>query len=106
MTVAAKHHQHVGRDEKCSECGQTEMVHEIRMMEDPDSWPAWPLLPLTRRVPDEEFECAFLVDQPGSEAKHLFKATIFEVKEVMADKTKQERFESFEDIYRAGYRVD
>jgi len=108
-------HQHVGREPTCAyilssgkRCGRREVEHEVAMMQTPDAWPAWPVLPFKRMVNVDgafsDLECGFIVEQPPKDAKVLYIGTIFEVN--MLSKLPQKRYETFDEIYADGWRVD
>jgi hypothetical protein len=110
-------HPHVGQDaSNCNHildtgvrCGRPAPEHDIEMMRTPQGWPQWPLLPLKRydsRGTLRNGEAGFIIEQPVGEAKILYLATIFEVSEVVSDPRRQTRYESLEDIYADGWRVD
>ena len=76
---------------------------DLAMMKDPNCWPCWPFLPFTRDVPGKEREAGFIYD---CDAKHtVFKGNIFDLPANIMT-LPQEKFESFEELYEAGWRVN
>jgi hypothetical protein len=114
MITVREHHQFTGQGNACSHllengkrCGLEPPVHDLDMMGDPNAWPQWPVLPLKRARSQYEFpEVGFMLEQPEGEPKIVYLATIFEVREAMADKSKQVTYPSFDEIYAAGWRID
>lgn len=71
---------------------------EIAMMQDPENWPRWPVLPLTNGGLTGEL--AVLVDGYTTRVYH---ANMFQ--RITTD-TKFTTYESYEAIYDDGWRVD
>jgi hypothetical protein len=79
----------------------------------PHLWPAWPLLPLVRRKPDQEQECGLLYDIKGVYGMLGYSATIWlcnifqtppTLEEFLA--LPKETFDTPEEIVDAGWRID
>ncbi|MFH1031162.1 MAG: hypothetical protein V1767_01125 [Chloroflexota bacterium] len=79
----------------------------LAMMRDPNRWSAWPILPLVKYDPSKskiDGESGFIIENPG--VKHtVFKGNVFSLPEDFTT-LPQEKFESFEAMVEAGWRVD
>jgi hypothetical protein len=79
----------------------------------PTLWPAWPFLPLMRRKPGQEEEYGLLYDALHVSNKTGYSATVLlcNLFSVPRDETAflampKETFDSPEEIFDAGWRVD
>lgn len=118
MTVAAlPRHQFtpgVRERDKCDfnyptgGCTLSERQHDIGMMQDPNDWPAWPLLPLKRHTPDDPLDCGFIAELVMDVAIEpvVYHGLIFEAAEVMRDESRWLRYATWDELYDAGWRVD
>ncbi len=79
----------------------------------PGLWPLWPYLPLVRRRAGQEEECGVLVDVmksfgvPGYSST-VFRAIVFEMPDSLNGMLKlpRETYDTSEEIFIAGWRVD
>ena len=74
----------------------------IAMMHDPNSWPQWPFLPLTKSegLNDPNFELGLLVGDRGPTV-HLTNLYAMDL-----DACEKRQFPSYENIYDSGWRVN
>ena len=79
----------------------------------PALWPAWPFLPLVRRLPGREEECGLLYDALHVSGKTGYSSAVIlcNLFDVPSDETAflampKETFDSPEEVYAAGWRVD
>jgi hypothetical protein len=79
----------------------------------PSLWPAWPFLPLMRRKHGQEEECGLLFDLLGLTGKTGASATVYlcnlffvppRLEDFLA--LPREVYDTPEEIYAAGWRVD
>ena len=79
----------------------------LAMVQDPNRWPGWPTLPMTKLAPGVikiDREVGFIIENP--ERKHtVFKGNIFMMPKDIST-LPMEKFESFESMYEAGWMVD
>lgn len=77
-------------------------LEDIKFMKNSSSWPRWPLLPIKRRG-NPSPECALLL---ADEGPVIHKVDLYTVTEESIKTAPVERFDSFEAIVSAGWRVD
>lgn len=78
-----------------------EEERHIEMMTSPDNWPMWPLLPL-KKVADG-WEVGLLAEIGGEVQPIVYLSNMFAG---INDRTPKLSFESFREIFDAGWRVD
>lgn len=85
----------------------------LLFMTTPALWEHWPFLPLVRRSPGKEEECGLLCDVLGLKGTPGFSATVvlcnlFLVPPRLDDflALPKEVFDTAEEVYAAGWRVD
>jgi hypothetical protein len=91
-----------------------ERSRNLLFMGRPDLWPAWPFLPLIRHRADrEEDDYGVLFDVFHLDGRTGLSSTVFATNLFMMPPTvaeflalPQERYDSVEEIYLAGWRVD
>jgi hypothetical protein len=90
-----------------------ERLRHLLFLAKPALWPAWPFLPLMRRRPGRDEECGLPFDalhfrgQPGPSAT-VFLGNLFalppELEQFLA--LPRESFDTPEEVYDAGWRID
>ena len=89
-----------------------ERSRQLLVLSCPGLWPAWPFLPLARRTP-AGLECGLLCDllvmanRPGLRAT-VFLCNLFGLPEKLEDflELPKEVFDTPEEVFEAGWRVD
>ena len=82
-----------------------EKERNIKMMENPNDWPRWPLLPLIRKSnTDLMGEPGFIVESDTAKFT-VYKANIFMLPKDF-ETIPKEVYDNFENIFNAGWRVD
>src|SRR5262245_27408267 len=92
---------------------RTERFRNLLFLGSPALWPAWPFLPLVRRRPDQAEECGLLsdllrlADLPGFSATVFF-SNLFQLPRRLEEliELPREAFDTPEEVYAAGWRVD
>ena len=79
----------------------------------PALWPLWPFLPLVRRCPGKEDECGLMYDVFHVTGRTGVSATVFLNNLFQLPATEREflalpkeTFDSVEEVYASGWRVD
>lgn len=90
------------------DCDVPEREHDLRMMQDPDAWPRWPVLPLKRSTPDDPLDCAFLMCRfvDSGPDPEVWLGTIYEASDLVGDESKHVVYESWDALLADGWRVD
>ncbi len=90
-----------------------ERARNLLFLATPALWPAWPFLPLVRRLPGREEECGLLYDVLHLSGRTGYSASVFLVNLFALPATEEEflalpreTFDSPEEVYAAGWRVD
>jgi hypothetical protein len=94
------------------EC-RLERWRNLLFLASPGLWPAWPFLPLVRRKPGAAEECGLLCDAwrlcglPGYSAT-VFHANLFLLPRRLEEllRLPREAFDTPEEVYAAGWRID
>jgi hypothetical protein len=93
--------------------GCAERTRNLLFLSTPTLWPAHPFLPLIRRYPDGAEDCGLLYDLFGLKGVPGFRATVFLANIFLLPATEpaflalpREVYDSAEEIYAAGWRVD
>lgn len=62
------------------DAGSDPVARSRAMIEDPGSWPIWPMLPLIRRVGDvtDADYCAFLLDVNRDNWRHVYIGLVYQ----------------------------
>jgi hypothetical protein len=83
----------------------SEKEEHVKMMQYPDKWPRWPILPMVRKTnADPLGNPGFIVD--GDTDKFtVYKANIFMIPKDF-ETIPREIYLNFEEIFDAGWRVD
>lgn len=90
-----------------------ERIRNLLFMREPTKWSVWPFLPLIRRLPGKEEECGLLYDVFNVHGRTGYSATVFlcnifllpeRVEDLLT--MPKETFDSVEEIYAAGWRID
>lgn len=89
----------------------SEQQEEIKMMTTPWEWPAWPFLPVKKRIPGEWPDCALMVDLGTAEFHDvqpvIYEGNIFNFSNEPFDKDKvKARYESIDALVEDGWVVD
>jgi len=93
---------------------QEDRLRNLLFSSKPALWPVWPFLPVVRRKPgQEEVECGILYDQlslanrPGhSSTVYLANLLLLPSQEAEFLALPREVYDSPEEVYDAGWRVD
>jgi hypothetical protein len=76
----------------------------IRMMDDPDNWPQWPLLPLKRyAVGSNDMETGYMIHVSGEDRTTVFQGNIFMAQ---PDTDPAIKYDGFQEIVNDGWEVD
>jgi hypothetical protein len=92
------------------ECSERE--RNLLFMSTPRLWSVWPFLPLVRRQPGAEEECGLLYDAFHRTGTPGFSAAVFHCNLFMLPPEEQfldlpkEVYDSVEEVYERGWRVD
>src|SRR5437588_11768501 len=96
-----------------SATAERDRARNLLFMTRPALWPAWPFLPLMRRRPGQEEECGLLYDAFNLSGKTGLSATVYLVNLfcIPSDEAEflalpKETFDSPEEVFGAGWRVD
>jgi hypothetical protein len=88
-------------------------ARHLLYMTKPALWPTWPFLPLIRRKPGTEDDCGLLYDPPTSTETSKAGVTVYIGNLFLLPKTEaeflalpKEEYDSPEDAFSAGWRVD
>jgi hypothetical protein len=90
-----------------------ERLRNLLFLGRPALWPAWPFLPLMRRRPGRAEECGLLYDALHASGLAGLSATVFlgnlfalppELEQFLA--LPRESFDTPEEVFAAGWRVD
>ena len=92
---------------------QSERTRNLLFLGKPSLWPAWPYLPLMRRLPGQEEECGLLYDALHVSGKTGFSATVMlcNLFCIPSDEAEflalpKETFDCPDEVFAAGWRVD
>jgi hypothetical protein len=90
-----------------------EQDRNLLFMATPDLWTVWPFLPLMRRKPGCEEECGVMYDLYHLSGQTGFSCTVFFTNLFLLPPDQEqflalpkEIYDTVEDIYAAGWRVD
>jgi hypothetical protein len=72
----------------------------VAFMKDQDKWPTWPRLPIKRKRSEGWPELGLLI---GGAGPNVYLANLFEK---AIDTTKVIEYDSYEDLFNEGWRVD
>ena len=88
---------------------ETKIVPEkeknMRIMENPDNWPRWPILPMVRKTPTDPLGAPGFIFDGGTNKFTVYKANIFMITKDF-ESIPREIYQNFEEIFDAGWRVD
>ena len=86
--------------------------HSLKMMQTPNEWPIYPVLPLVRRKQSGLPDTAFMASFGGNTRPTIYLGNIAEIptgfltRRDFEDRFEVERFEDFEGVLDAGWEVD
>jgi hypothetical protein len=90
-----------------------ERRRNLRFLREPRLWPAWPFLPVVRRGHVEDLECGLVYDFRGTFGRLGYSATVFLANLFTRPPTEEEFvalprevFDTADEVYDAGWRVD
>ncbi len=91
----------------------SERARHLLFLRDPGRWPGWPFLPVVRRRPGREEEYGVVYDAFHAEGLTGYSATVFLVNLFLLPPTAaeflrlpREAFDTAEEVYEAGWRLD
>jgi hypothetical protein len=88
-------------------------LRNLLFLSKPALWPVWPFLPLVRRKPGQKDECGILYDQLTVAGRTGHSSTVYFANLLLLPTTEaeflalpREVYDSPEEVYAAGWRVD
>jgi hypothetical protein len=93
--------------------GRCPPARSLFFMRDPERWPAWPFLPLTKRRPGQPVKCGVMFDAMGTCGVPGYSATVFLTSLFLLPKQladflalPREMFDTRQEVAEAGWCVD